>query len=75
MIAPKSAAAGRTTLFGHNRSVVTDSFRAGWQTPTLPMPDGKLKLMATSISLTPRQWLGVALGATVPGLVWLRRGA
>ncbi len=33
-------------------------------------PDSKLKLMSTThISLTPRQWLGVALGAIVPGLV------
>jgi hypothetical protein len=33
-------------------------------------PNGKLKLMsATGISLTLRQWLGVALGAIVPGLV------
>lgn len=33
-------------------------------------PDSKLKLMSTTHnSLSPRQWLGVALGAIVPGLI------
>ena len=40
-----------------------------WQFATIC--GSRLKSMSTNISLTPRQWLGVALGALVPGqILW-----